>query len=64
MNKYDAEILAGRMPAAPRPDETPATPGASYYWDRRAEGRDHETACRLAARDMGSALHSVRRVQS
>ena len=64
MNTYDATILQGTYPAPPAKGEASAAPGHSYYWDRRAEGHDHESACRLAARDMGTALYSIRRVAS
>ena len=59
MNAQYAAILDGRWPDEP---ETLPPPGHSYYGDRRREGHPHDVAVRLAARDMGQALASLKAV--
>ncbi|MGH9238793.1 MAG: hypothetical protein ACRD3G_12210 [Vicinamibacterales bacterium] len=58
----DDRILRGHYPPAPA-DTTPRpAPGASYYWDCRAEGYAHAAAVRRAARQMGAALACLQAV--
>jgi len=59
MNKYDEQILQGRFPPEPPPDEPPAPPGHSYYWDCRARTTCHDFAVLMAAREMGQARSSI-----
>lgn len=72
MHPIDAMILRGEMPPLPPLDAIHPGAGKSYYWDAldrlQAAGMSwtasglHEHAVRMAARDMGTALASVRAV--
>lgn len=66
----DAAILRGEYPPPPPIDAIAPPEGASYYWDSLAaiqasglyQTGHHEPACRMAARAMGAAIASARKV--